>query len=37
VADYYRRQGTLRTVDGMGSVDEVTAAIEDHLSAATEA
>ena len=37
VADYYRRQGTLRTVDGMKSMDEVTKAIEGHLSAATTA
>lgn len=37
VADYYRRQGTLKTVDGMKSMDEVTKAIEGHLSAATTA
>lgn len=37
VADYYRRQGTLRTVDGMKTMDEVTKAIEGHLSAATTA
>jgi adenylate kinase len=37
VADYYRRQGALRTVDGMKSMDEVTKAIEGHLSAATTA
>jgi adenylate kinase len=37
VADYYRRQGALRSVDGMKSMDEVTKAIEGHLSAATTA
>lgn len=37
VADYYRRQGALRTVDGMKSMDEVTKAIEGHLAAATTA
>ena len=28
LADYYRRKGTLRSVDGMGTMDEVAAAIE---------
>jgi len=37
VADFYRRQGALRSVDGMKSMDEVTKAIEGHLSAATTA
>ena len=37
VADYYRKRGMLRQVDGMGSVDEVTGAIEGALAAATEA
>ena len=37
VADYYRREGALRTVDGMQSMDEVTKAIEGHLSAVTTA
>jgi adenylate kinase len=37
VADYYRGRGILRAVDGMQSVDDVAAAIEDVLSAATEA
>jgi adenylate kinase len=37
VADYYRRQGALRSVDGMKTMDEVTKAIEGHLSAVTTA
>ncbi|MBN9010958.1 MAG: adenylate kinase, partial [Rhizobiales bacterium] len=37
VAEYYRGKGRLRTVNGMGTVDEVSAAIEKHLRAATEA
>ena len=37
VSDYYRRQGTLKAVDGMQSMDDVAAAIKDVLSAATEA
>jgi adenylate kinase len=37
VADYYRRKGMLKTVDGMGTVDQVSAAIENLLSAVTEA
>jgi adenylate kinase len=31
---YYQRQGVLRTVDGMASIPEVTAAIDDALSPA---
>ncbi len=37
VADYYRRKGMLKTVDGMGTMDQVGAAIENLLSAVTEA
>jgi adenylate kinase len=37
VADYYRRKGMLKTVDGMGPMDQVSAAIENLLSAVTEA
>jgi adenylate kinase len=37
VAEYYRKKGELKSVDGMGTVDEVSAAIENLLSAATEA
>lgn len=37
VADYYRRKGTLKQVDGMGSVDEVAALIDAHLRAVAEA
>jgi adenylate kinase len=37
VADYYRRKGMLKTVDGMGTMDQVSVAIENLLSAATEA
>ena len=37
VADYYRRKGVLKAVDGMGTVDEVAARIDEHLSAGTEA
>jgi adenylate kinase len=37
VVDYYRRKGKLRTVNGMGTMDEVGAAIEAQLKAATEA
>jgi adenylate kinase len=37
VAEYYRRQGMLKSVDGMGTVDQVSAAIGNLLSAATEA
>jgi len=36
VADHYRRKGLLATVDGMGSKDEVTAAIAKVLAATTE-
>jgi adenylate kinase len=37
VAEYYRKKGMLKSVDGMGTVDEVSAAIGNLLSAATEA
>jgi len=37
LADYYRRKGMLKTVNGMGTVEEVGAAIENHLSAAARA
>jgi adenylate kinase len=37
LVEYYRRQGLLKSVDGMGKVDEVTATIEKLLSARTEA
>jgi adenylate kinase len=37
VVDYYRKRGMLKTVDGMGTMDEVAAAIENVLAAATEA
>jgi adenylate kinase len=37
VADYYRRKGMLKAVDGMGTMDQVSAAIENLLSAVTEA
>jgi adenylate kinase len=37
VADYYRRSGALKRVDGMKSMDEVSAAIERQISAAMEA
>ena len=37
VADYYRRLGSLKQVDGMKSMDEVTASIERRLSEALEA
>jgi adenylate kinase len=37
VADHYRRKGMLKSVDGMRSMDEVTAAIEDVLSVAMQA
>jgi adenylate kinase len=36
VADYYRSKGQLSTVDGMGSMDEVSAAIGGVLKAAVE-
>jgi adenylate kinase len=35
VAEFYRGKGVLTTVDGMRPVDEVAAAIENHLLAAT--
>jgi adenylate kinase len=37
VADYYRKKGVLKTVDGMGTMDEVSKAIEQLISATTEA
>jgi len=37
VADYYRKKGMIKRVDGMGSIDQVTTAIDDHLSVVTEA
>jgi adenylate kinase len=37
VAEYYREKGMLKSVDGMGTMDQVTSAIENLLSAATEA
>ena len=37
VADYYRGKGRLTTVDGTGSKDEVTGAIEAVLAAVTAA
>ena len=37
VAGYYRSKGMLRTVDGMGTMDEVSRAIDCLISATTEA
>jgi adenylate kinase len=37
VADYYSRKGMLKSIDGVGSVDDVAARIEYLLRAATEA
>jgi adenylate kinase len=37
VAEHYRRKGKVKTVDGMRSVDEVSAAIDAELHAALEA
>lgn len=37
VADHYRRRGVLKQVDGMGTVEEVAARIDDSLHAGTEA
>jgi adenylate kinase len=37
VAEYYRNKGMLKSVDGMGTMDQVTSAIENLLSAAMEA
>jgi adenylate kinase len=37
VAEYYRKKGMLKSVDGMGTMDQVTSAIENLLSTATEA
>ena len=36
VADYYRRKGALSTVSGMGTMDEVSAAIADLLRSASK-
>jgi adenylate kinase len=37
VADYYRKKGVIKTVDGMGTMDEVGKAIERLISATAEA
>lgn len=37
VAEYYRQRGVLKAVDGMGSVDEVGARIDQSLRAGTDA
>jgi adenylate kinase family enzyme len=37
VVEYYRKKGVLKTVDGMGTMDEVSTAIEGLISAMTEA
>lgn len=37
VADHYRRKGVLVSVDGMGTMDEVTALIDQHLQSLVEA
>jgi adenylate kinase len=37
VADYYRKKGVLKTVDGMGTMDKVTTEIERLTSTTTEA
>lgn len=37
VADYYRRHGVLKQVDGMGTVEEVAARIDENLRAGTDA
>jgi len=37
VAEHYGRKGALRSVNGMGSVEEVAAAIDRHLKAASPA
>lgn len=37
VADYYRKKGVIKTVDGMGTMDEVSEAIERLISATAEA
>ena len=37
VADYYRRRGVLKQIDGMGTVEEVAARIDERLSAGTDA
>jgi adenylate kinase len=37
VADYYRRRGALKQADGMGTVEEVAARIDETLRAGTDA
>lgn len=37
VVEYYRKKGVLKTVDGMGTMDEVSTAIEGLISTMTEA
>lgn len=37
VADYYRKKRLLTSVDGMGTIDQVSSTIEDRLAARTEA
>ena len=37
VADYYRSHGVLKQVDGMGTVEEVAARIDENLKAGTDA
>ena len=37
VADYYTRKGMLKTIDGVGSVDDVAVRIANFLHAATAA
>jgi len=36
VVEYYRKKGVLKTVDGMGTMDEVSTAIEGLISTMTE-
>jgi adenylate kinase len=37
VADHYRKRGVLKQIDGMGSVSEVAARIDENLKAGTDA
>ncbi|HET7716971.1 MAG TPA: adenylate kinase [Bauldia sp.] len=37
VADHYRKRGTLKPIDGMGTVEEVAARIDESLKANTDA